>query len=93
MLMNQAVAELAILLSMVTGAEGARDAIARALEDTGLSHAQTLTDDDVALLLSTMAADGGPLEQFARQLATTGLSEDDGAGIAGLTDSTDRSAA
>lgn len=94
MLMSHAIADLAILLSMVTGADGAREAIDRALRETGLSRAQTLSDNDLELLLASIAADGGPLEQFARQIAMAGLDEHGGAGMSTrITDPSDRSAA
>lgn len=94
MLMSQAIADLAILLSMVTGADRAREAIDRALRETGLSRAQTVNDDEIEMLLSAIAADGGPIEQFARQIAIAGLDDDGGAGmITRTTDPSDRSAA
>ncbi|MDA0366182.1 MAG: hypothetical protein O3B31_11195 [Chloroflexi bacterium] len=92
--MSQAIADLAILLSMVTGADRAREAIDRALRETGLSHARTISDDDLELLLTSITADGGPLEQFARQIAMAGLDADGGAGMSTrITDPSDRSAA
>lgn len=94
MLMSQAIADLAILLSMVTGAERAREAIDRALRDTGLGRAQTISDGELELLLDSIAGEGGTLEQFARKIAMAGLDDDGGAGISTrITDPSDRSAA
>jgi hypothetical protein len=94
MLMSRAIADLAILLSMVTGADRAREAIDRALKETGLSRARTMTEADFDLLLAAIASDGGPLEQFARRIASAGLDDDGAAAMTtDIVDPSDRSAA
>lgn len=68
----QAIAELTIELQRVTAADETLALIQRALRNTGLSNASTITPQDMTALLQAIAAEGGAIQELAESLAIHG---------------------
>ena len=73
MRINEAIAELTLLLSCVTSEDRAGDAVRRALRSTGLAGRRNLDGADMQRLLAALAGEGGVIEQLAIQIAIDGI--------------------